>query len=89
MTTHDDVSKIAGNVSDDIKKTVRSLENALMTRTFGQSILGRTMVTEVSVLAKADEPERLEGRVVCELVVEEGEQLQCRPCFPHPTIMAL
>ena len=81
MTTDDDISKIAGNASDDIKKIVRSLENVLITRTFSQSVLSRTVVMEVSILAKADEPERLEGRVVCELAVEEGEQFKCCPCF--------
>jgi len=85
MTTDDDGSKIAGNVSDDIKKTVRSLENALTGRIFGGSVLSRTKVKEVSILAKAEEPERLEGRVVCELDVAEGEQSQCW-LFPHPII---
>ena len=77
MTTDDDASKIAGNVSDDIKKKIRSLENALPRRIFGGSVFSRMKVTEVSILAKAEEPERLEGRVVCELDVAEGEQFRC------------
>ena len=85
MTTDVDASKIAGNVSDDMKKMlVHSLKKHIdiTGRMFGGSIFGRTMVTEVSILAKADEPERLEARVVCELDVEEGEQFQFWLCFP-------
>ena len=86
MMTDVDTSKIAGNVSDDIKKIVgdlgrvffrRSLGNDFTSRIFGGPTLNRTTVTEVSVLAKAEEPEKLEARVVCELDVEEGEQFQC------------
>lgn len=88
MTTVTDVdaSKITGNVSDDMKKIVRdigrvfchrSLERDFTSRTFGGPILNRMMVTEASVLAKAEEPEKLEARVVCELDVEEGEQFLC------------
>jgi len=47
---------------------------------FAAPIGRRTQITEVSVLRKAEEPEKLEGRVVCELVVERdmlngGERL--------------
>jgi len=90
MTTDVDASKIAGNVSDDIKKIVgdfgrvfyrRSFENDFTGRIFGGLILSRTRVTEASVLAKAEEPEKLECRVVCELDVEEGEQISVFAVF--------
>jgi hypothetical protein len=39
---------------------------------FAAAVGQRTQITEVSVLRKAEEPEKLEGRVVCEVVVERG-----------------
>lgn len=41
---------------------------------FAAPIGQRTSITEVSVVKKAEEPEKLEGRVVCEVVVECGMQ---------------
>ena len=90
MTTDVDTSKIAGNVSDDLKKIVgdlgrvfyrRSLENDATGRAFGASIISRAKVTEISVLPKAEEPEKLEARVVCELDVEEGETISVLVLF--------
>jgi len=82
MITDVAASKISGNVSDDVKKIVCSLDDHSISRRFGVSILRRMKVTEVSVLTKAEEPEKLESRVVCELDVKEGERFQCLLCFP-------
>ncbi|KAF8644452.1 hypothetical protein AX16_008451 [Volvariella volvacea WC 439] len=38
---------------------------------FGDSIVKRLMTTEVSINQKAEEPKKLEGRVVCEITVDE------------------
>ncbi|TDL18590.1 hypothetical protein BD410DRAFT_793126 [Rickenella mellea] len=71
--THDpeDVSHIAGNASDDLKGHVLAMQRLFMGdgTAFGDSIGRRVKVAEVSVRKKADEPEKLEGRVVCEIIV--------------------
>ena len=73
-----DISKIDGNASDNIKEILGNIplmfarspvENGA--GTFGASILKRMAVTELSVLTKAEEPQKLEARAVCELTVEE------------------
>ena len=42
---------------------------------FGDKIGQRIAVTEVSVVNKEYEPQKLEGVVICEMIVEEGEYL--------------
>jgi acyl-coenzyme A thioesterase 13 len=42
------------------------------TDSFAAPIGQRTKIAEVSVLRKAEEPDKLEGRVVCETLVERG-----------------
>lgn len=72
-----DVSTIAGNASDDIKTFLGDASNLFGNRTdfpgpiFGEAIQKRLRVTEVSVNKKAEEPKKLEGRVVLETVIEE------------------
>ncbi|KAG5724081.1 Acyl-coenzyme A thioesterase 13 [Termitomyces sp. T112] len=74
-----DISKIAGNASDQVKTVVSNMSRYYLPRrnvnttglTFGAHIVKRIQVTEVSVLPKAEEPSKTEGRVVCELTVEE------------------
>jgi len=75
-----DVSRIAGNTPDHVKALIGNTSFFLAyARTldgvkgpiFGESITKRVVVTEVSVEKKAEEPMKLEGRVVCELTVED------------------
>ncbi len=40
---------------------------------FGDSIGQRIEITEISLVNKVDEPQKLEGVVVCEVTVEEGK----------------
>jgi len=76
------VSEISGNAPDKVKAIVGDLDglfravrgnNIKMGSRFGDSILLRFKVAEVSINKKAEEPKKLEGRVVVETVVEEGE----------------
>ncbi|KAG6902210.1 hypothetical protein C0995_003042 [Termitomyces sp. Mi166 len=74
-----DISKIAGNVSDHVKTVLSNTSRYYLPAPgvkvtgpiFGASISKRLEVTEASVLQKAEEPSKTEGRVVCELTVEE------------------
>lgn len=68
---------IAGNAQDEVKEMLSSIPTLFATRrsnkpTFGDSIVERLVVTHASLDAKADEPLKKEGRVVCELIVTEG-----------------
>ena len=76
-----DISQVAGNAPDDIK-----LQLGDMTRffiygskrrqqqldTFGKAIQLRLKLTELSIINKAEEPNKLEGRAVLEIDVAEG-----------------
>ncbi|KAG5644819.1 hypothetical protein DXG03_007641 [Asterophora parasitica] len=84
MTTEDiDIDRISGNAPDDVKAVVadtsvffvlaRNIEG-VNGPIFGEAITKRLVVTEVSVDKKIEEPSRMEGRVVCELTVEDGEE---------------
>ncbi|KAJ2923168.1 hypothetical protein H1R20_g13924, partial [Candolleomyces eurysporus] len=74
-----DISSIAGNASDNTKQVLSSVHRIFANRTdndnagpvFGEAIQKRLEVTEVSVNPKAEEPQRLEGKVVLETTVEE------------------
>lgn len=82
-TNNDDIPApppIAGNVSQTTKDILAvplrllGMRGYKMTqRIFGDAVMSRVVVTEASVLAKVEEPLKKEGRVVCEIVVEEGE----------------
>ncbi|KAG6899994.1 hypothetical protein C0993_004613 [Termitomyces sp. T159_Od127] len=75
-----DISKVAGNAPDHIKAVVSNTSRYYLPGRnlkvngpiFGASITKRLEVTEVSVLQKAEEPSKTEGRMVCELTVEEA-----------------
>ena len=74
----DRYKRIAGNASDKAKKGVTVMQGICMRRNgkgFGDAIGGRLDIVSADVLRKADEPEKLEGKVVCEIGVEEGKQL--------------
>lgn len=82
MSEDEDISHIAGNASDNIKRLL-ARPSALFAHLpldiqgpiFGQSIMERLVVTEISVQGKVEEPTKLEGKVVLELTVEEGKFL--------------
>ncbi|RDB19982.1 Acyl-coenzyme A thioesterase 13 [Hypsizygus marmoreus] len=74
------VARIAGNASEDVKRALahpgaffvnRAMLEGVKGPIFGETITNRMVVTEVSVEQKKEEPSRLEGKVVCELTVEE------------------
>jgi len=67
-----DVSQIAGNVSVDVKEMMLEMADFGVTG-FAHEIFSRLKLTEVSVQPKAEEPGKMEGRVVFETVVEDGE----------------
>lgn len=74
-----DVSTISGNASQELKQslfdllsTQVKLNKARGTRGFEPEISSRIEWTEISIVPKAEEPERPEGRVVSEITVEEG-----------------
>lgn len=78
-----DASTIGGNASRELKQSLvdlisaaAKLNKAKGTPGFEPEIASRIAWTEISILPKAEEPERPEGRVVAEITVEEGE-----PCF--------
>ena len=75
-----DISQVEGNASPEIKRRVllgarrhesqstgepsRNLETSLI-------LASRLRLTEISVLPKAEEPEKLEGRVVYEAIADK------------------
>ncbi|KAI9574333.1 hypothetical protein HD554DRAFT_2165823 [Boletus coccyginus] len=77
-----DASTIRGNAPQALKQSLvdvlsaaAKLNKARGTRGFEPEIASRIVWTEISVLPKAEEPERPEGRVVAEITVEEGAVL--------------
>ena len=78
-----DISQITGNASDDIKRAIgnpgsffqshRVEDLSSESSAFGESILKRMKVVEISLNRKAEEEKKMEARVVVELDVSEGE----------------
>lgn len=75
-----DTSHVAGNAPDHIKRVLCNT-SALFANQHPEKIKGpifaedmqkRFNVTEVSIIEKAEEPEKLEGRVVLEVKVANG-----------------
>lgn len=77
-----DVSQVGGNASEDIKRLLGDPEaffnsfqkpgQVQLLNAFGRDIERRMKVTEISILKKKEEPEKLEGRAVMEIEVQEG-----------------
>lgn len=78
-----DISQVQGNVPPEIKRGVLSSIQYLGTRQVSQStgkplrvleteLISQLRLTEVSVFPKAEEPEKLEGRVVFEMITDTG-----------------
>lgn len=65
---------VPGSASQELKGRVTRTFYMLMARGsgFGDSVLRRTRITEVSLNARINEPTKKEATVVCELDVEEG-----------------
>lgn len=75
---HVDASLIGGNVSTELKEAFFDVfceqikkVNAKGYKGFEPEIASRIVWKEMSVLPKAEEPEKLEARVVFEIIVEE------------------
>ena len=71
-----DISKIAGNASDNTKRFIGNQVNFvredIKSPIFGESIQKRMAVVEISLNKKAEEERKLEARVVVELDVTQG-----------------
>ncbi|OAX43380.1 hypothetical protein K503DRAFT_168971 [Rhizopogon vinicolor AM-OR11-026] len=76
-----DISQVEGNASPEIKRVILGRVQYLATRhitqstgeqfgTFESKIASQLRLTEVSILPKAEEQEKLEGRVVFEVIVD-------------------
>jgi hypothetical protein len=79
-------NRIKGNLPSDIKQKVHTVLSEIMTRpaVFGAAIGERVVITEASVVPKAEESSRTEVRVVCEVTVEEGTPPLCLVFLPPP-----
>jgi hypothetical protein len=73
----EDASRIAGNVSLELKVSiVLQFKDIMVNKTgigFAQSVGMKFALTEISWLKNPEEPERMEARVVMEGVVDDGE----------------
>ena len=69
--------EIAGNASDHVKQALAIGLNIFMGggRGFADAIGGRLRIVSADVFRKADEPEKLEGKLVCEIDVEHGTHI--------------
>ena len=81
-----DISEVAGNASDEIKFKLWNIlvsnfasrhgskrQQQLPVNIFGKTIQLRLKPTEFSIISKAEEPNKLEGRAVFEIDVTEGQ----------------
>jgi len=78
-----DASQVGGNAPEWIKKTLGDPQTFFKSflkpgqrrlDVFGKDIEERMEIVELSIIPKAEEPKKLEGRAVCEVDVTEGEQ---------------
>jgi acyl-coenzyme A thioesterase 13 len=75
-----DISHVAGNAPDHIKRVLCNTSAFFANQhpekikgpIFVEDMQNRFNVTEVSILEKAEAPEKLEGRVVLEVKVDNG-----------------
>jgi hypothetical protein len=69
------VRHIRGNLPAEIKQTLETVLHKVMSKSpaFGSSIGRRIVITEASIVPKAEEASRTEARVVCEVTVGEGK----------------
>ncbi len=63
-----------GNTSQEVKEGIaRIWSHFVAGPAFANSVGRRAVVTEMTVTPKAEEPKKVEARVVLELAVEKGE----------------
>lgn len=69
-----EASLISGNLPTEVKQAIETVLHKVMARSpvFGSTISKRLVVTEASIVPKAEEASRTEARVVCEVTVGEG-----------------
>ena len=76
-TPDENSSNISGNASLEIKESVSVFVNILINnmdgRGFAHNVGRRLLLREISFLEKAEEQQRMEGRVVAELTVDGGK----------------
>lgn len=67
--------QVTGSAPQDVKDRItQAFYGYIAVRCgFGDFILKRTRITEISRCSKAEEPSRKEGRIVCELEVASGK----------------
>ena len=77
-----DISQVAGNAPDKIKLQLGNIPRFLsgskrkrQLNSFGKAIELRLKLTELSIINKAEEPNKLEGRAVLEVDVAEGTKV--------------
>lgn len=74
------ILQVAGNAPDDIKLRLGNIPRFFngskrqQLNTFGKAIELRLKLTELSIISKAEEPSKLEGRAVLEIDVAEGNE---------------
>ncbi|KAG2143626.1 HotDog domain-containing protein [Suillus clintonianus] len=77
-----DISQVKGNASPEVKRALLSSLQSMQPnnvsrstgkpfRGFGAQFVSRMQITEASVLPMTEEPEKFEGRVVFEMIVDE------------------
>ncbi|THV03372.1 hypothetical protein K435DRAFT_775049 [Dendrothele bispora CBS 962.96] len=73
-----DISRISGNAPDEIKQALGDptsffniYADGRLKQSFGYTIMERLEVVEIDIVSKAEEPSRKEGRVVCQVVIDE------------------
>lgn len=78
---------IKGSLPPKVKRMLDSVLHELMARpnVFGAAIGERIVITEASIVPKAEESSRSEARVVCEVTVAEGLSVRVHP-IPDPHI---
>jgi len=70
-----DPTELAGNVSSEVKEMVSTMwANMIPGNEFGHSVGRQLSYKEISFIEKAEEPQRMEGRVVVEVVVKDGKK---------------
>jgi hypothetical protein len=66
--------RIDGNLPPEVKQTIHKVLSQVMSKStlFGASIGERVVITEASIVPKAEESSKTEVRIVCETTVQEG-----------------
>lgn len=80
-----DISHVSGNAPDHIKRVLSNTTafyanrhpDKIKGKIFVEDMQKRFKVTEVSILQKVEEPNKLEGRVAVELEVMQGAYFRC------------